>query len=155
MVTTRQLPRKTSVPPVHKKRTKVKVQKEKEIKDTSPNASLRTITIEACKQWGAFKTRANKVVKAVGKKANVEINKVKPGECRDFNIVTRLRDTVALISSNLHQFRQRKFCDKDWWLWWTYCWAPRNETSISAVESAGYGWHIWKDYCTHFGKLET
>lgn len=37
------------------------------------------VSIEACKQWGAFKTRANKIVQAVGDKAKVEINAEKPG----------------------------------------------------------------------------
>jgi hypothetical protein len=35
------------------------------------------VEIEACKQWGAFKTRAVKIQKAVGEKATVEINKDK------------------------------------------------------------------------------
>lgn len=40
------------------------------------------VTIEACKQWSAFKTRANKIVKYLaenGCDATVEINKTKPG----------------------------------------------------------------------------
>lgn len=46
-------------------------------KDTEKTSKI--VTIEACKQWGAFKTRAAKIQKAVGDKAVVEINKEKPG----------------------------------------------------------------------------
>jgi hypothetical protein len=37
------------------------------------------VTVEACKQWNAFKSRAAKIQKAVGDKATVEINKEKVG----------------------------------------------------------------------------
>ena len=33
----------------------------------------RLVSVEACKQWSAFKTRANKIATAVGDKARVEI----------------------------------------------------------------------------------
>lgn len=39
--------------------------------------------IEACKSWGAFRTRSDKIVKGVGSKAagaKVEVNKEKPGK---------------------------------------------------------------------------
>jgi hypothetical protein len=35
------------------------------------------VSIEACKQWGAFKTRANLIAQALGNRASVEINKEK------------------------------------------------------------------------------
>jgi len=46
---------------------------------TTASTSGNTVTIEACKQWGAFKTRATKIQKAVGTKASVVINAEKPG----------------------------------------------------------------------------
>lgn len=54
------------------------------VKESSSAAAASSgkmvVTIEACKQWGAFKTRANKIATAVGGKALVEINKEKPGK---------------------------------------------------------------------------
>lgn len=43
-------------------------------------SSKKVVVVEACKQWGAFKTRANKIAKLVGDRALVEINKEKPGK---------------------------------------------------------------------------
>ena len=39
--------------------------------------SQKIVSIEACKQWGAFKTRANKIAAAVGDSAKVVINEEK------------------------------------------------------------------------------
>lgn len=50
-------------------------------KEGSAVKSTETVvTIEACKQCEAFKTRATKISKGVGSKAKVEINKDKPGK---------------------------------------------------------------------------
>jgi hypothetical protein len=49
-------------------------------KKTGTDDQKKTVAIEACKQWGAFKTRANTIVKAVGDKAKISINAEKPGK---------------------------------------------------------------------------
>mmetsp|Transcript_25329 Transcript_25329/g.30665 ORF Transcript_25329/g.30665 Transcript_25329/m.30665 type:complete len:149 (-) Transcript_25329:239-685(-) len=69
--------------PVSKKPTaKAKVGKKTEKKAPEPerqyDPSLKTVTIEACKSSSVFKTRANKIMKAIGEKANIEMNKEKP-----------------------------------------------------------------------------
>eukprot|EP00565_Helicotheca_tamesis_P005061 CAMPEP_0185723578 /NCGR_PEP_ID=MMETSP1171-20130828/375_1 /TAXON_ID=374046 /ORGANISM="Helicotheca tamensis, Strain CCMP826" /LENGTH=140 /DNA_ID=CAMNT_0028391305 /DNA_START=227 /DNA_END=649 /DNA_ORIENTATION=- len=46
---------------------------------TAESSSNKTVTIEAASSEAAFKTRANKIQKAVGKKASVVINAEKPG----------------------------------------------------------------------------
>jgi len=51
----------------------------KEEADATTNTGI-VVSIEACKQWNAFKTRALKVQKAVGSKATVKINESKPGK---------------------------------------------------------------------------
>jgi hypothetical protein len=51
--------------------------------------STVVVTIEACKQWSAFKTRANKIVAAVGDKATVLVNPEPPGRG---NFVVRIKD---------------------------------------------------------------
>jgi hypothetical protein len=53
-----------------------------------------SVTIEACKQWSAFKTRANKIVKALEGKANVVVNPEKPGKG---NFVVRVNNGDPVI----------------------------------------------------------
>ena len=53
-----------------------KEEKEAEEKEEKEE-DKKKVEVEACKQWGAFKTRAEKIRKAVGDKAKVEINVVK------------------------------------------------------------------------------
>jgi len=48
--------------------------------DAKDEKDKKKVEVEACKQWSAFKTRAEKIRKAVGDKAIVEINVVKPGK---------------------------------------------------------------------------
>jgi hypothetical protein len=45
--------------------------------NTAASSDQVVVSIEACKQWGAFKTRANKIAHAIGNKARVQINKEK------------------------------------------------------------------------------
>ena len=42
------------------------------------SSASTSVFIEACKSWGAFKTRANKIVKGVGGRAKVVVNAEKP-----------------------------------------------------------------------------
>lgn len=46
----------------------------------SEAVSEKIVTVEACKSWGAFRTRSDKIVKGVGSRAKVEVNKEKPGK---------------------------------------------------------------------------
>ena len=87
MVSTRKSKSKTAPPVKVGKSAKAKVspdKKKKAAKKEVPKKKVvkgsgkeKKVEIEACKQWGAFKTRANKILKAVGQKAVVEINKEK------------------------------------------------------------------------------
>jgi len=66
-----------------KKKVVVK-KKESPVKKSAPSttkaaSSGTVVSIEACKQWGAFKSRAAKIEKAVGSKATVKINEEKVG----------------------------------------------------------------------------
>ena len=73
--------------PVKAKKAVAKKKNPSTATTTNPSASAvssslgdhnkKVVTIEACKQWNAFKTRANAIAKAVGDKAIVEINKEK------------------------------------------------------------------------------
>jgi hypothetical protein len=52
----------------------------KKAEDSPPDeAAGKSVSVEASKQWNAFKTRANLIVKAVGDKAVVTINAEVPG----------------------------------------------------------------------------
>jgi len=62
----------------------------------------RLVTIEACKSWGAFKSRAAKILKGVGSKALVEINKDKPGKG---NFVVKVSGTEEPIVELLQMKR--------------------------------------------------
>jgi hypothetical protein len=64
------LPKKKEAAPV-----KVKKPVAKSMSSLVPHRVRLFISIEACKQWGTFKTQASGISKAVGKKAIVEILK--------------------------------------------------------------------------------
>lgn len=61
------------------------------------NVSKTIVSIEHCKSWGAFRTRAAKLQKAVGSKAKVEINKEKPGKGNFIVTVTVGEDETQTI----------------------------------------------------------
>lgn len=63
-----------------KKKSSPKVAAAKKESPAKAAAGGVVVTIEACKQWGAFKSRAAKIEKAVGKKATVKINEEKVRE---------------------------------------------------------------------------
>lgn len=54
--------------------------KEEEKEKEGETEEKPTVTVEACKQWSAFKTRANKIAAGLGVKALVKINPEKPGK---------------------------------------------------------------------------
>ena len=60
--------------PTSPKKQKVEAVAKKGTKKKAAASKTAKVEIEACKQWGAFKTRAMKISKAVGDKAVVEIN---------------------------------------------------------------------------------
>ena len=71
----------------------------------------KVVSVEACKQWGAFKTRANKIAEAVGGVAVVEINKEKPGKG---NFVVKVDGkTVVELLSMKRPFPPLKALDMD------------------------------------------
>jgi alanyl-tRNA synthetase len=69
--------------------------------DESPpdEAAGKSVTVEACKQWNAFKSRAGLITKAVGDKAVVTVNAEKPGKG---NFVVRVggKKVVELLAMN-------------------------------------------------------
>lgn len=67
-------------------------EEKKEVKGDDKKQDI--VSIEACKQWSAFKTRAAKIAKAVGSFAKVEITKEKPGKG---NFVVRVNGGEPII----------------------------------------------------------
>jgi len=77
----------------------------------SKDDDKKTVTIEACKQWGAFKTRAAKIQKGVGGRANVVINAVKPGKG---NFVVRVGEhPIVELTAMTRPFKKLKALDMD------------------------------------------
>lgn len=58
------------------------------------------VSIEACKQWNAFKTRAAKIEKAVGSKATVKINAEKVRACERICVCLCCTSCVLFLPSN-------------------------------------------------------
>lgn len=105
-----------------KKPVKAKAKAEKKAKNPDPPANDeevvgvstgKLVSIEACKQWNAFKTRANKVVQAVGKKANVEINKEKPGRGNFVVRVSGKKEPIVELLALKRPFPPLKQLDMD------------------------------------------
>jgi len=100
---------------VEEKKTTKKKSAEK-VEPVAKNAASKdndkkTVTIEACKQWGAFKTRAAKIQKGVGGRANVVINAVKPGKG---NFVVRVGEhPIVELTAMARPFKKLKALDMD------------------------------------------
>jgi len=128
---TRSSTRKAAAPPA-KKTEEVKPPKKTEKKLTKPKAAAaatakedvkvevepsssgkKVVTIEACKQWGAFKSRAAKIEKAVGKKATVEINKEKPGRGNFVVRVNGVQEPIVELLSLKRPFPPLKALDME------------------------------------------
>lgn len=62
--------------------------------DDDDDDKKKTVSIEACKQWNAFQTRAKKIANAVGDSATVVINDKKPGRG---NFVVRVDDGEPIV----------------------------------------------------------
>ena len=65
------------------------------------------------KQWGAFKSRANKIAKAVGDKAIVEINKEKPGKGNFVVRVSGVDEPIVELLGLKRPFPPLKALDMD------------------------------------------
>lgn len=88
--------------------------KAKKEETVASNEEGKTIvTVEACKQWGAFKTRANKIAKAVGDKAVVQINKEKPGKGNFVVRVSGVKDPIVELLGMKRPFPPLKALDMD------------------------------------------
>lgn len=72
-----------------------------------------TVTIEHCKSWGAFRSRAAKIQKAVGSKAKVEINKEKPGKGNFIITVSGVDDPIVELKGLTRPFPSLKALDMD------------------------------------------
>jgi translation initiation factor 1 (eIF-1/SUI1) len=82
--------------------------------EVEPSTSgKKVVTIEACKQWGAFKSRAAKIQKAVGKKATVEINKEKPGRGNFVVRVSGVEEPIVELLSLKRPFPPLKALDME------------------------------------------
>ena len=73
----------------------------------------KTVVIEACKQWGAFRSRATKIANAVGNKAIVEINKEKPGKGNFIVSVSGLDEPIVKLLGLKRPFPPLKALDME------------------------------------------
>lgn len=73
----------------------------------------KTVAVEACKSWGAFKTRAGKIVKAVGERAFVQINKEKPGKGNFIVTVDGIDEPIVSLLGLKRPFPALKALDMD------------------------------------------
>jgi len=80
---------------------------------TETSIDLPKVVIEACKQWSSFKTRANKIVKAIGDKAVVEINKEKPGKGNFVVRVEGVEEPIVELLEMKRPFKPLKDLDLD------------------------------------------
>ena len=79
----------------------------------SDESGVKLVSVEACKQWGAFKTRAGKIEQSLKGIAIVKINEEKPGKG---NFVVRIegRDEPVLKLEGLKRpFPALKALDMD------------------------------------------
>ena len=88
-----------------------KEEKAQNAKETS--ISLKSVTIEACKSWGAFKSRSTKIQKGVGSKAKVEINKEKPGKGNFIVKVSGVEEAIVELKGMKRPFKPLKELDMD------------------------------------------
>lgn len=94
--------------------TEEKVIKEiKEIKAAPHCLTHKVVTVEACKSWGAFKSRAAKIQKGVGSKAVVEVNKEKPGKGNFVIKVSGTEEPIVELLSIKRPFPSLKALDMD------------------------------------------
>jgi len=81
--------------------------------ETKASTTQRVVTIEACKSWGAFKSRASKILKGVGSKALVEINKDKPGKGSFVVKVSGTEEPIVELLQMKRPFSSLKALDMD------------------------------------------
>ena len=90
-----------------------KKEKPKKNESSIPDGEKKIVSVEACKQWGAFKTRANKIAQAVGDKAVVEINKQKPGRGNFIIRVSGVEQPIVELKGMSRPFPALKKLDMD------------------------------------------
>lgn len=71
------------------------------------------VSIEACKSWNAFKSRAAKIQKGVGGKAKVEINKEKPGKGNFIVTISGVDTPIVDLKAMKRPFPALKNLDMD------------------------------------------
>lgn len=72
---------------------------------------IKSVVVEACKSWGAFKTRANKIVKGIGGKAKVVVNAEKPGKGNFIVRVDGVEEPVVNLVGMKRPFTSMKELD--------------------------------------------
>ena len=105
-----------AAPTVTKKKVEKKPKKAKAAEEPVAEAAVssgKVVTIEACKSWGAFRTRAGKIVKAVGSKAKVEVNKEKPGKGNFIITVSGCDEPIVKLEGMARPFTALKALNFD------------------------------------------
>lgn len=94
--------------------TKKKVTKKAAVKpqkETRTDETAKIVSIEACKSWGAFRSRAKKILDAVGSKATVEVNKEKPGKGDFIVTVSGVEEPIVELKALKRPFPALKALD--------------------------------------------
>lgn len=100
--------------PAKKKAKTSKAEEGKDEADVSAGKDeKKVVTIEHCKSWGAFRTRAGKIVKAVGSKARVDVNKEKPGKGNFIVTVSGVDEPIVELKGLKRPFPPLKALDMD------------------------------------------
>jgi len=82
-------------------------------RSSNSHKQQKIVIIEACKQWNAFKTRANKILKAVGDKAIVQINQEKPGKGNFIVSIVGMDEPIISLIGMKRPFPALKALDMD------------------------------------------
>lgn len=102
---------------VEEKEAKIVVEEKPASKDdtkASPELTEeKVVTVEACKSWGAFKSRSAKIQKGVGSKAKVLINKDKPGKGNFIVKVSGVDEPIVELKAMKRPFPALKQLDMD------------------------------------------
>lgn len=77
------------------------------------SSSSKIVTIEHCKSWGAFKTRAAKIQAGVGKAAKVVVNEEKPRKGAFVVTVSGVKDPIVELLDLKRPFAPLKALDMD------------------------------------------
>lgn len=85
----------------------------KEESNVTVASASKIVTIEHCKSWGAFKTRAAKIQVGVGKAAKVVVNEEKPRKGAFVVTVSGVKDPIVELLDLKRPFAPLKALDMD------------------------------------------